>query len=77
MLLYDIGTKVKINNPHTSVEYERTGMVCGHTQLYAAPTLASSPVYLIRLDKGFYSPEQDMYCSVLVVQPDCVSEVSK
>lgn len=68
--LLGIGTQVVLHNEYAQYHLRRYGKVIGHAVL----THGKEPqtVYLVELDKGFYSPEQDVYISVVVCDPHVV-----
>jgi hypothetical protein len=58
-----LGTKVRLTNKYVREEVKhlrRQGEVIGYS------LIKNQMVFLVRLDKGFYSPEQDTFVSVIV-----------
>jgi hypothetical protein len=71
--LLGIGTRVKLRKDKGIL---RTGKIIGHSFVSNSSTSLYNTriVFLVQLDEGFYSPDQDTFVSVLVCAPDTVIE---
>jgi len=68
--LLDKGKRVKLHNKFAEKNLDRKGTIVGHSIVSGG-----QQVYLIDLDGGFYSPEQDMYVHTIVCSTDVVVEL--
>jgi len=69
--MHPLGTQVFIDNLKIERSIKREGRIVGVTILYDS-ILMPRPVYMVELIEGFYSPQEDMFVSVIMCDPSTV-----
>lgn len=72
--LLAVDSRVQIFNSYADKNLYRLGRVVGHGIIMNNTPQARS-VYLVELDEGFYSPEQDLFIKTISCDPHVVSPI--